>query len=157
MASIQLKLVTPERTLFNEAVDSVSCQTVDGRITILPHHEPLISVLQLGEMVVRVGGNSRHMAVLGGFVEVRPGNADGNQVVILADDAEHAEDIDAKEAEDAMNRAEELMKHQRHILSEEEYAAVRVAFQHNTIRARLARRISHHQKQNITSRGTLHE
>jgi F-type H+-transporting ATPase subunit epsilon len=155
-ANLQLKLVTPERTLFDESVDSVSCPTVQGQITVLPHHAPLIAALQPGEMIVRNAGNSRHLAILGGFVEVRPGNANGNQVVILADDAEHAEEIDAIEAEAAMSRAEELMKQRRHTMTEEEYAEARVAFQHHTIRARLAR-MGHHRTQNLTSRGTLHE
>src|SRR5579864_1855210 len=106
MAKLNLKLVTPEKIVLQEEVDSLTCPTTTGEITILPGHVPLISPLDHGALIARKGGEPEPIAVSGGFVEVRP----GNEVVILADAAEHVRDIDLEQAEAARQRAEEAMR-----------------------------------------------
>lgn len=106
MKDLKLKIVTPEKILFEETVSQVSISTVMGEITILPNHIPLVSKLAPGEIVVKKDkGEEGLMAVSGGFVEVLP-----DQVIILADTAEYAEDIDEERAEEARKKAEEVLK-----------------------------------------------
>lgn len=106
MKDLKLKIVTPEKILFEDKVSQLSVSTVMGEITILPNHIPLVSQLAPGEIAVKNNGNEVDlMAVSGGFIEVLP-----DQVVILADTAERAEDIDEARAEEARARAEEVLK-----------------------------------------------
>lgn len=135
MSKLKFQIVTPERVVFSQEIDSLTCPTTTGQITILPDHVPLISSLAHGELVARVGERTKHIAVSGGFVEVRP----GNEVVVLADTAEHAEEIDEKRAEEAKERAMESMKN-RQTYSEEEYAKIAAALQKNLTRIRVARK-----------------
>lgn len=106
MKEIKLKIVTPEKILFEEKVSQISISTVMGEITILPNHIPLVSQLTSGEIIIKTDkGEEDLMAVSGGLVEVLP-----DQVVILADTAERAEDIDEERAEAARRKAEEVLK-----------------------------------------------
>jgi len=106
MKDLKLKIVTPEKILFEEKVSQVSITTIMGEITILPNHIPLVSQLASGEIIVKKNGDEEDlMAISGGFVEVLP-----DQVVILADTAERAEDIDEERAEEARKQAEEVLK-----------------------------------------------
>jgi len=102
MAGIRLDIVTAERQVFSEEVDVVVAPGIEGELAILPHHAPLMTALQPGELRVRRGGEEFSMAVSGGFLEVRP-----DRVTILADAAERAEEIDIARAEEAKRRAEE--------------------------------------------------
>ena len=145
MAKINFKLVTPEKVVLQEEVDSLTCPTTTGDITILPGHVPLISSLHSGELVARIGENIEPIAVTGGFVEVRP----GNEVVILADVAEHVKDIDLARAAEAHKRAEEAMR-QEHRLSATEYAALAATLQKNLTRLRVGNK---HRGKYGTSKG----
>lgn len=138
MAQLKFQIVTPEKSLLQEEVDSLSCPTSTGQITILPGHVPLISALDHGELIVRNGGQEKFIAVSGGFVEVRP----GNEVIILADSAEHAEEIDENRADQALKRAKELMASDSR-LSKTQYAAVSASFQKNLVRTKVAKRKRH--------------
>lgn len=89
MAPIRLEVVTPERMLLEEDVDIVVARGADGDIGILHGHEPLITPLATGELMYRAGGQDQHLAISGGFLEVRP-----DKVVVLADVAERSEEID---------------------------------------------------------------
>ncbi len=105
MKPILLKIVTPERILFEDKVSQVSVSTALGQITILPNHIPLVSALKPGEIIVRQEGKDEDlMSVSGGFIEVL-----ADQVVILADTAERAQEIDEQRTEEAIKRAQELM------------------------------------------------
>lgn len=117
MAKINLKITTPERTIYNQEVDSVSIPTRQGEITILPEHIPLISLLVPGELHIRNGNNEEFMAVSGGFIEVGK-----NSVTILADSADLAQEIDLQKVEEARARAEKLLTEK--IDDQEEYAAI---------------------------------
>lgn len=133
---IKFKIATPERVVYESEVDSVTCPTEMGEITILPNHIPLAANLKPGELKVGVNGEEKFIAVAGGFVEVRP----GNEVVILADAAEHAEEIDVAKADEARQRAQKAMAERT--LNGEEYAATAAALERSLARLRVARR--HH-------------
>ena len=105
MPSIKLDIVTAERVVYSEDVDVVIAPGVEGELGILPHHTPLMTTLQSGELRVRQGGEEFSMAVSGGFLEVRP-----DRVIVLADSAERVEEIDIERAEEAKKRAEKRLE-----------------------------------------------
>lgn len=105
---IQLKIVTPEKLILEELVDSVSLPTTEGEITVLPNHIPLIAGLNSGEIVARIKDEVVPMAVVGGFVEVKNSEKNETEVAILADFAEQIKDITDEEIEKAKAKAEEL-------------------------------------------------
>lgn len=103
---IHVEIVTQEKLIFNEPeADSVSLPGSEGMLGVLPRHTPLLTTLAFGELTVKKGGAEHVFAVYGGIVEVRP-----EKVVVLADMAEQAEDIDLELAEAARRRAEEMMR-----------------------------------------------
>lgn len=101
---IRCEIVTQERLVYSDMVDIVVAPGADGVLGILPHHAPLLTTLQFGELVVRKGGEEHIFAIGGGVLEVRP-----DKVTVLADAAEHADEIDLARAEAARNRAVELL------------------------------------------------
>ncbi len=105
MSSLKLDIVTAERVVYSDEADVVVAPGVDGQLGILPHHAPLMTTLQPGELRVRKGGEEFSLAISGGFLEVRP-----DRVIILADTAERAEEIDVSRAEEAKRRAEERLR-----------------------------------------------
>ena len=102
MAKLLFDIVTAERLVSSEEVDVLVAPGIDGELAILPHHVPLLTVLKPGEIRVVNGGEERSIAVSGGFLEVI-----GDKVTVLADSAEHGEEIDLERAEAALKRAEE--------------------------------------------------
>jgi F-type H+-transporting ATPase subunit epsilon len=104
--SLHLTITTPERIVLESEVSSVNVPTVDGEIGLLPDHIPLVSLLAPGELhAVTTTGEEQIMAVSGGFIEVRD-----NAVVILADTAEKAEEIDELRAQEGREKAQKLMQ-----------------------------------------------
>ena len=112
MAHLQLKLkiITPEKTVLEDMVDQVTLPTLDGEITILPNHIPLVTALDAGEILAKKNGEPIPMVVVGGFVEVRD-----NEVAILADFAEHVNDITEAVEAKARARADELRALQKKV------------------------------------------
>ncbi|MCD6300055.1 MAG: F0F1 ATP synthase subunit epsilon [Dehalococcoidales bacterium] len=106
MATIRLDVITAERVVYSDDVDLVVVPGSEGQLGILPHHAPLMTTLQMGELWVRKGGEEFSLAIHGGFLEVRP-----DRVIVLADAAEKAEEINIARAEEAKHRAEEALKH----------------------------------------------
>lgn len=105
---LKLKIVTPERLVLEEMVDQVSMPTVNGEITVLPNHVPIIVGLASGDIVALTGDEYVPMAVSGGFAEVKT-NLDGvTEVAVLADFAEHVSELTDDAIEKAKARAEEL-------------------------------------------------
>ena len=102
---IQCDIVTQERTVFSEQVDYVSLPGTEGVMGILPDHAPLLTALNFGEVMVRRDNDEQHFAIGGGFAEVQP-----DHVIVLADSAEQADEIDIERAEKARQRAEEAME-----------------------------------------------
>ncbi len=101
---IHLEIVTPDRQLFSGAVDSVTVPSTTGYLGILPGHAPLLAELGIGEISYKTGDKTDFVFCSWGFVEVLP-----DRVVILAQIAELASDIDVKRAEQARMRAEKLL------------------------------------------------
>lgn len=131
---IKLDIVTIERLVFSEDVDMVIAPGTEGTMGILPHHAPLMSALKPGELVVRRAGTpDRLIAIGGGFMEVRP-----DKVTILADTAEHADEIDVARAEEARKRAESLLKEKP--ADAAQYAALEIALRRAEVRLKVARR-----------------
>jgi F-type H+-transporting ATPase subunit epsilon len=128
--AIRLDIVTAEQMVFSEDVDIVVAPGIDGEMAILPHHAPLMTMLQPGELRVRKGGEETYMAITGGFLEVRP-----DRVTVLADAAERAEDIDAARAEEAKRRAEERLSGK---LSGADTARAEAALRRSLVRIRVA-------------------
>ena len=104
MATIKLDIVTAERLVYSDNVDMVIATGVEGELGILPHHAPLMTILQPGELKIKKGGEEILLVVSGGFLEVRP-----DHVVVLADAAERAEEIDVLRAQAARERAREAL------------------------------------------------
>lgn len=102
--AIQLEIVTPERELVSESVESVQLPGLDGELGILPGHAPLITELGLGQLTYLQRGQTGHLAILGGFAEVLP-----DRVSVLAEIAELAEEIDVNRAQEAKQRAEKRL------------------------------------------------
>ncbi|MBI3953106.1 MAG: F0F1 ATP synthase subunit epsilon [Chloroflexi bacterium] len=102
----RLDIVTAERQVYSEDVDLVLAPGADGQLGILPRHAPLFTLLTAGPLVIRKGGEETEIALSGGFMEVAR-----NRVTIMADAAEHAEEIDEARARAGMERARERLQH----------------------------------------------
>ena len=101
---IPLRVVSVERSLFEGDVDFVVANGADGELGILPRHAPLMTILKPGALKIRHGGNEELLFVGGGFLEVLP-----DRVTVLADVAEHADEISVQQAEEARRRAQEKL------------------------------------------------
>ena len=105
MAPMRLEIITAEREVFADDVDIVVAPGVEGQLGILPHHAPLMTALQPGEILIRKAGEPSYLAVSGGFMEVM-----ANKVTILAEACEYSEEISEERAQEAMERAQERMR-----------------------------------------------
>lgn len=103
--TIRLELVTPARLLVSEEVDEVVAPGNEGEFGVLPDHTPFLAILAIGVLRYRKGSETRKIAVGGGFAEVGP-----DKVVVMADVAERAEEIDLERAKRAHERAEAELK-----------------------------------------------
>ncbi len=109
MPKMNLKIVTPERIVFEDSVDSLSVMTETGEITVLPNHAPLVSLLRSGEMRLKDEGKESLLAVSTGLIEVRG----GNEIIILADTAERSDELTLEEVEKAKALAETRLEEAR--------------------------------------------
>jgi F-type H+-transporting ATPase subunit epsilon len=139
MANLKLDIVTAERIVYSEEIDAIVAPGAEGQLGILPHHAPLMTILQSGELVVRRGGEEDVMAISGGFLEVRP-----DRVIILADSAERAEEIDMERAEAAKKRAEERLAERGRIDIDE--ARVQASLRRAIARLSVAERVKTRRK-----------
>ncbi|MBV8195426.1 MAG: F0F1 ATP synthase subunit epsilon [Candidatus Dormibacteraeota bacterium] len=105
MVKLQVEMVTAEGRVLSQEADFVLAPGLAGELGVLPRHIPLLTPLKTGEVTVRNDGHDEYIFVAGGFLEVLP-----DKVVILADVAERAEDIDEARADEARKRAEELLQ-----------------------------------------------
>jgi F-type H+-transporting ATPase subunit epsilon len=104
VSKLQVELVTAEGRVLSEEADFVKLPGLGGELGVLPEHIPLLTPLRTGEVMVRNDGQEQFLFVAGGFVEVLP-----DRVVILADVAERAEDINEAAAEEARRSAQEAL------------------------------------------------
>ena len=128
--TVKLEVVTAERVVFSDDVDVIVAPGVEGQLGILPHHAPLMTTLQPGELLIKKGGEEVSLAISGGFLEARP-----DRVIVLADAAERADEIDIARAEAAKQRAEELLRQHAPVIDE---ARAEVALRRALMRLRVA-------------------
>ncbi len=134
MARIRCEVVTAERTVFQDEVDMVVAPGIEGQLGILPHHAPLVTSLTYGELIIhREGKEDEFIAIGGGFLEVGP-----EHVTILADSAERAGEIDEARADEARQRAEELMSQKKR--EDADFARAEAALRRSMLRLKVAKR-----------------
>jgi len=103
--TFQLEIVTPEKMVVKEAVEEAQVPSLNGYLGILPGHAPLITELGVGVISYRAGGTTKTLSVAWGFAEVLQ-----DKVTILAETVERPEEIDVARAQQAKERAEQLLK-----------------------------------------------
>lgn len=103
--TFQLEIVTPEKLVVKEVAEEVQIPGRTGYLGILPGHAPLITELAVGVITYRARGESKTLSVAWGFAEVLQ-----DKVTILAETAEHPEEIDVARAQKAKERAEQRLK-----------------------------------------------
>lgn len=108
MSTFLVEIVTPERKVYEETANMVSVKGIEGELGILPNHIPLVTPLRIAPVTIKRGNVVDVVAVNGGFIEVRK-----DKVVILAESAELAKDIDVERAEAAKQRAEQRLAAKR--------------------------------------------
>lgn len=137
MSSLKLDIVTAEKVVYSQDVDEVVAPGVEGQLGILPHHTPLMTTLQAGELRVKKGGEEESLVISGGFLEVRP-----DRVIVLADAAERAVEIDVARAEAAKQRAEQRLadKHAAGLDEARAETALRRALARLTVAEKIKRR-----------------
>lgn len=102
---VLFEIVTQERLVYSAKVDMVVVDGLDGRLGILPNHSQLLTGLKVSELLVRIGKVEEVFAVSGGVLDVRP-----DRVLVLADTAEHSDEIDLVRADEARKRAEKFLE-----------------------------------------------
>ena len=133
---IQLDIVTPERLAYSDEVDAVTLPGSEGELGVLPHHTPLISTLGVGVLRIRKGGTEESFAIFGGFRQVLP-----TKVVVLAETADMASEIDLEKAQEARREAEQALESGYH--EGADLSAARAELAQALIRIRVAGR--HHE------------
>ncbi len=133
---IRCEIVSQDRLVFEGDADIVQVPGSLGEMGILPGHAPLLSTLELGVIRVKNGEDEEVFTVTGGFIEVQP-----DIVTIMADAAEHVDDIDVDRAEEAMERAKELLA-SGHPVDVETTLRIEAAFKRSSLRLKLAEQYS---------------
>jgi F-type H+-transporting ATPase subunit epsilon len=131
--TILLEIVTQERLAYSDEVDAVVLPGSEGEMGVLPHHAPLVSTLGVGELRIRKGGTEESFAIVGGFVQVRP-----DRVVVMAETADMASEIDLERAQEARREAERTLESGYH--EGVDLSAARAALQQALLRIRVAER-----------------
>jgi F-type H+-transporting ATPase subunit epsilon len=130
---LHLEIVTPERRAFEDDVDMVICPGVEGELGVLPHHAPLLTTLGVGELRIRKGSSEESFAIAGGFLQVRP-----DRVVVMAETADLASEIDLEAAERARREAERAIS--EGFAEPADLARARAALERALLRIRVAER-----------------
>ena len=134
--SVRLEILTIERQVFDASVEMVIAPATDGLVGILPNHSPLLTTLDHGELEVRTtGAEPQFFAIGGGFLQVLP-----DHVVVLADSAEHEDEIDIEQAESAHQRAVALVEQHAGAEQGDELSRARVTLRQSQVRLAVARR-----------------
>ena len=130
-ATLHVRVITATTTVFDGVADMVLAPGSEGELGILPHHAPLLTTLDIGELRVRRNNVDEGIFIGGGFLEVN-----ANVVTVLADDAERSANIDEERAQEARKRAAALLE--RRDLSEEAAAMAAAELQRAAGRIRVA-------------------
>jgi F-type H+-transporting ATPase subunit epsilon len=132
---LQLDIVTPEKKILTETVDSVVLPGTEGEFGVLPLHVPLMTTLQPGELVYSKDGKSEHFAIGAGFVEVT-----GTSVAVLTDMAVGVADIDEKAVQEALDRAQHALEHLKDATPSEDLASTQAVIQKSLAQLHIKRR-----------------
>ncbi len=108
MAEINLEIITPEKIIYKDFVDSIKVPGTKGMFQVLKNHAPLMSTIEIGVITVKKSDESTYFTTAGGTIEVL-----NNNVLILADSVEIIENIDIDRAERAKKRAEERLEKEK--------------------------------------------
>lgn len=130
---LHLDIVTPERLAYSDEVDEVVCPGIEGQLGILPHHAPLLTTLGVGELRIKKGGREESFAIFGGFLQVRP-----DKVVVMAETADLAAEIDLEKAEEARREAQRALE--AGYVETADLAATRAALQRALLHIQVGRR-----------------
>jgi F-type H+-transporting ATPase subunit epsilon len=134
MATLRLEIVTPDAKIYSSDVDMVVVPGIEGELGILPHHVPLMTQLQPGELKIsKFGEPDTFLAVGDGFVEVT-----GDRVSVMTDMAIEEKGIDEAAAQAAVERAQQALRQQH--MAGEEVAAVQAALEKSLAQLRVKRR-----------------
>lgn len=136
MSSFLLDIITPQRKAFSEQVTAVSVPTPDGKIEVLPKHEPLFTQLAPGEVKIISGNKEYFLAIGGGFMEVRP----KGEVMILVSRAVHADEMNEAEIKKAFESAKDLIARKA---SGDELAAAIATLHRTMLELKVSRRKRH--------------
>ena len=117
---ISLKILTPEKFIYQDDVLEVSLPTESGEVSILPDHAPLVSIIKTGEIRIRKEENSDvvPLSIASGVLEVRPSSKIDNkktEIIILASNSEFASDIDIERSQQAYDRAQKAMEEKENL------------------------------------------
>ncbi|MGP0128661.1 MAG: ATP synthase F1 subunit epsilon [cyanobacterium endosymbiont of Rhopalodia musculus] len=99
--TLQVRVITPDKTVWNDAVEEVILPSTSGQLGILSGHAPLLTALDIGVMRVRPGKNWKNLVVMGGFAEV-----DHDVLKVLVNSAEVEDDISKEEAQVEFSKAQ---------------------------------------------------
>lgn len=132
MSTLQLEIVTPDRTVVSAETELAVCPGVMGEFGVLPHHVSLLSALKIGSLRYSGNGKDQYVFISGGFADVN-----NNVLTVLAESAERAEEIDVARAEAAKKRAEERLQQHNDDL---DVRRAEAALQRAMERLRLAKR-----------------
>jgi len=132
MDGINLEIITPEKTVYKDVINSITIPGTLGSFQVLKDHAPLISSFEVGVITVQKNGNKNYFSTSGGTVEVEK-----NKILVLADSVEKVDEIDTDRARQAKERAEQRLarKHEAEINESRAEAALKRAV--NRINTRL--------------------
>ena len=133
MNKFYLEIITPEKVFFRGEAESVNIPSIGGACTIMAGHQPMVFATEPGTIRITADGETREAFMSEGFIEVRP-----DETIAFAQAVEWPEDIDERRAEEARERAEEMVRRNR---SAAEYRLNRIALQ----RAFARLRVKHHE------------
>ena len=132
---MNLKIISPEKVLFDGEIDELIAPTVNGEIAILPNHADLLTQLDSGEMTVKTKGKEHHIGATGGFLQITNG-----EITVLVDFAVVSEEVNTQKALEAQKRAEEVLKRQKEGVNERDFAAAQSDMRKAIMELKVARR-----------------
>lgn len=105
MNRLYLKVVTPDKLFFEGEIDMLVARTIEGDVGILLNHSPLVTILDIGRLVIKDGDERKIAACAGGYIDVR-----NNNITVVSDACEWEEEIDINRAERAKERASKRLE-----------------------------------------------
>jgi len=133
--TFKLTIATPNGIVYEDQIEKITIPTLAGEITMLPEHEAMVSVLKAGEIIIYKDGHQVNLALSGGVLEMRP----NNELYLIADSAERAEEIDIERAEASKKRAEELLKQIKNV-EDVEYARIQAVIEKEVTRLHVGKK-----------------